>query len=180
MAIVGTTNPNITKMFRIYAVSENGVEYLSGAASSITLPNIQFITDNITAAGFAGAFDMPAIGMPQATSMTIPFMNKSRQYFSMVNGYINTHVIIRGIEDEYDTALGIVKPIPFSVRVKGLTAGMNLGTLAQGQAGKPENSVNIAFFEYKRAGDTLLLWDLGLGIYKVAGIDMNAGNQLFS
>ena len=110
---------NVLNMFNAY---QNGVKRV-GVTAEVTLPEFEFKSESIEAAGLMGTVDAVAVGHTDAIEQEIPFINADDDFFNSLMTGQNVSMTLRGSQQVTDSATCTIKNVPFlnsSLRAKAL------------------------------------------------------------
>ena len=94
---------NVLNMFNAY---QNGVKRV-GVTAEVTLPEFEFKSESIEAAGLMGTVDAVAVGHTDAIEQEIPFINADDDFFNSLMSGQNISMTLRGSQQVTDSSTGI-------------------------------------------------------------------------
>jgi uncharacterized protein len=154
--------------------------YMAGSArvglATVTMPNIQLMTDTLKGSGIGGEIEPPVAGHVQAMTGTINFHTPCADFFPLFAQDKLQLEFYSGIQHQ-DTALGKLVIKQWKVVMRFMPTAMNLGTLEVGV--KPANAIDISI-EYIRGwfdGAEVFEIDPLNMVFRVNGIDYAADNR---
>lgn len=168
--------PNvIMKNFKVYSVTlSGGLSEVLGIGETFAIGKLTFMSETLTPAGGGGQFQMPAMGVVQAVTTTVPmeyFPARVGQYLGM-NGQINWYVRAAKVIDG-DT-FNVISEVPVISRIKGMLLGFGPG-LAGGvaKAQKGELDISVSDVQIMEGAIPILSWGIGRTEFIYGGRDFN-------
>lgn len=165
--------PDKINNFRAYHGTAADDSVLLGVTDEVTLPDFSLKSETINLAGLAGDIDSPAEGQLEASQIAIPFSNVSKQSMSLVADDTKP-IILRSAQEFIDKETGTKVYTNRTITVKGMTKGMNMGTLKKGGYGNPSITKNITYYKDVIDGETITEIDYINFKYIVNGVDRGA------
>jgi len=152
--------------FRCY----NGVssEYLG--MSDVELPSFPMMTEEISGAGIAGAYDSPVIGHFASQSLKLKWRTVTRAALGLL-APVNHVLDVRGSIQAQDSITGGLITQALRVECTGQTKSQGLGKLEPGKAMGAESEVECKVIRISLDGVPIIELDKFNMIYRVNGID---------
>lgn len=138
--------PEKINNFKAYAGSVDEANRLIGITAEVTLPNFSYMTETINLAGMAGEVDSPAVGQLQSANIEIPFTQISPESLEIA-GRDNEMLILRAAQEETDTETLAKSFVGRAIYIKGLTKGIDYGTLKKAGYGNPSVTKEIIYYK---------------------------------
>ena len=94
--------------------------------ASVELPELQYMTQTIKGAGIAGEYEAPTLGHLQSLEMKLTF----RALFDKPVALMEQRAVqisCRGAIQQYDSAVGTLKPLPVRIDARGRIKGGAMG-----------------------------------------------------
>lgn len=168
--------PDKINNFNVYKETASAANKLIGVTDEITLPNWQSMTETINLAGMAGEIDSPTVGQFQSVEIEIPFSNISSDTLQIAS-QDNMPLVIRGAQEFINPEDSTKAFKNRTITVRGMTKGINYGTLKKGGYGKP--SVTKEVYYYKEVIDDEVVTEIDKlnGRAIIGGVDLTATIQ---
>ncbi len=161
---------NVLNMFNAY---QNGVKRV-GVTAEVTLPEFEFKSESVEAAGLMGTIDAVAVGHTDAIEQEIPFINADDDFFdSLVNGQ-NVSMTLRGSQQVNDSSSGAIKNVPVRVVFGGIVKKIKLGSLKQAGLGNPSVTLSLNYYLHEFNGQKRMEIDKLNSVCVINGKDLMA------
>ena len=154
-----------------YEVFADGNRYLGTA--SVDLPNLSYITEEITGAGVAGKMDMPTLSHIENLEMTLHWRSIFERPMRLLaqDAYI---LDLRAAIQSYDAGNGALRPVQVRILTRGHAVESTLGTLEPASNTETESKFHLDYIEITVDGVQLFLHDKFNFRHVVAGKDFMA------
>lgn len=149
--MAGTNNvPERLVAFRVYS---EGNDCLGTA--TVTLPNVEPMTDTVSGAGIAGEIDTPIMG--HFGSMTVSLQWRTIEPNAVKLAAFKAHNLdIRGSQQVYDAANGVYKTVPVRLALKALPKSVNLGSFETGSTTDSETELEVSYLNLYIDGKSVM------------------------
>ncbi|WP_211746420.1 phage major tail tube protein [Paenibacillus sp. Marseille-Q4541] len=144
----------------------------SFAVVDLTLPSLTLMTDSVSGAGILGTVDVPAEGHFESMELGITWRTIDKDMFSLMGSSAGLEV--RGAFSGWDNAKTATVYTPIKVVVRGMSKGVDLGTLAQNATTDSTNNIEVIYIKIFLDGQAALEFDRFNYIYRLNGQDMLA------
>ncbi len=161
----------LTNNFNCYDGSNN-TEKLVGVTGSVTLPEIEMLSETLTAAGVLGEIDAVAIGHTSAMESEIQFNNLQNNIFQFMSPKKGVHFILRASVQMKNTATNAISNIPIRIVEKGTFKKFTGGTIEGGKPGKPSVTFSVDYILIEINKKSVFELDKLNGVFKVNGEDV--------
>lgn len=150
----------------------NGVHRI-GVAKELTLPTMTTTQRDFSALGLMGKAMLPT-GM-DAMEGSIVLNAPNPQFLSLAaNPNAVRQLVGRGSLEEFNSSVGRVSQVPYSVTISAMFKDLNMGSFTSGEANEPEVSYNCLAFKLEIGGVVVFDYDTYNNIFKVNGEEVNA------
>ena len=136
----------------------------------LTLPNIQFMTENISGAGIAGEYDNPVLGLTQSMEATYNFRDITKQQLQLLRRKALDLTSYANLQC-YDAGTGEYKDSQIKVTTRAKVKSSNLGVFNTGNTGGISVVVEVIYMKIEIDGEKVLEIDKLNYIYFVDGGD---------
>ena len=161
----------LTNNFNCYDGS-NKTEKLVGVTASVALPEIEFMTETLTAAGLLGEIDVVATGHTGALESELGFNNLQNNMFSYMSPKHPIHLVLRASQQMRNTANNAIENIPIRIVIKGALKKFNPGTIESGKPGNPTVTSTVTYILIEINKKKRLELDKLNGVFKVNDVDV--------
>lgn len=161
---------NVLNMFNAY---QNGVKRI-GVTAEVTLPEFEFKSESIEAAGLMGTVDAVAVGHTDAIEQEIPFINADDDFFNSLMTGQNVSMTLRGSQQVTDSATGTIKNVPVRVVLSGIVKKIKLGSLKQAGLGNPSFTLSLNYYLHEFNGQKRIEIDKLNSVCVINGNDLMA------
>lgn len=144
----------------------------SFAIVDVTLPSLTLMTDSVSGAGILGTADIPAEGHFESMELAITWRTIDKDMFSLMGS--SAGLEIRGAFSGWDNAKTATVYTSIKVVVRGMSKGVDLGTLAQNATTDSTNNIEVIYIKIFLDGQAALEFDRFNYIYRLNGQDMLA------
>ena len=127
-----------------YEVFYGGTRKLGMA--DLTLPKINYKSNDITGAGIAGDVSMPTIGMTESMEAGIKWRTLNEDVTMLMQQKAHD-LTFRGANQHYDAGLGTFKVQSIRVDLRGVPKGGNLGKMEQASESESENTLELLYLK---------------------------------
>lgn len=165
--------PEILNNFHLYVGAESGGEMLLGMTNSVTMPNLEMISETVSGSGIAGEINVPNPGHFPDVQMEIPFVAVCRDMFSF-NPLERTMLTMRACEQSTVKATGNVVTEGMKVVVGGRCTGYNIGTAEIGKQMNSSVTLSLSYIKIEVSGEVLFELDKYNEVFIVGGVDVMA------
>lgn len=142
------------------------------ATGDVTLPSLTLMTDPVSGAGILGSVDVPAAGHFESMQLGITWRTIDEDVFSLME--LNGGLEIRGAFSGWDTKNTKTDYSSIKIVVRGMSKGIDLGTLAQNATTDTTNNIEVVYIKIFINGKAVFEFDRFNYIYRVNGKDMLA------
>ena len=116
--------------------------------TSVDLPELEALTETTSGAGIAGEIESPLLG--HYGSMTTTFKWRSLTQAAMTLSQQRAHLVdLRGSQQVYDAASGIMKSMPIRATMKIIPKTVSLGTLEPNAATDTEQEFEVLYLKLR-------------------------------
>lgn len=161
---------NVLNKFNVYKDGSLKV----GVSAEITLPEIEFKSESIEAAGLLGAIDGIAPGHTDAIEQEVPFVNADQSFFDTLANGQNLTLTVRGSQQVTDSSTGTQKHIPVRVVFGGVVKKIKFGSLKQAGTGNPSITLSLTYYLHEYGGAKKVELDKLNGVCIINGNDLMA------
>ena len=145
-----------------------------GADADVELPEMEALTETVSAAGTLGEIESPATGHFGSMVTKIKFAILSDDYFSLLDTTKALELTLRASGQYTNKETGDVENLNIKVIVQGRVKNANLGSLEQGKKGEAELEIETTYLKVDIDGATRLELDKYNFKYVVNGKDLLA------
>ena len=135
---------NVIQQLINFEVYVEGNRYLGTA--TVDLPEINYMTNELSGAGIAGKIDMPTLGHIENLEVTLHWRNIFERPLNLLDQY-STMFSLRGACQQYDAATGEHEVKPLRIDFRALSAGATLGKLEPSEQTDTESKFNIDYIK---------------------------------
>jgi len=139
------------------------------ATGDITLPSLTSMTDSLTGAGILGTADIPADGHFESMELGITWRTINRDVFNLMGS--SAGLEIRGAFSGWDNAKTAMEYTPIKIVVRGMSKGVDLGTLSQNAATDTTSTIEVIYIKIFIDGQAVLEFDRFNYLYRINGQD---------
>lgn len=141
----------------------------SFATGDITLPSMALMTDSLSGAGILGTADIPSQGHFESMELGITWRTIDKDAFELMN--LTSGLEIRGAFSGWDTAKTQTVYTPIKIVVRGMSKGLDLGTLANNAATDTTNTIEVIYIKIFIDGQAKFEFDRFNYICRINGQD---------
>jgi hypothetical protein len=134
------------------------------------------MSEKINLAGMGGEIDSPAVGQYQSVEIEIPFSNISKETLQIASKD-NVPLIIRSAQEFINPEDSTKSFKNRTITIRGMTKGINYGTLKKGGYGKPSVTKEVYYYKEVIDGETVTEIDKLNGRAIIGGVDLTVGIQ---
>ncbi|RNB72175.1 phage major tail tube protein [Brevibacillus panacihumi] len=161
----------ISAILNDFSVYRNGTEYLG--AADVELPDLESMTETISAAGVAGEVDIPILGHYSSMTVTINWRVLEDANYTLAKP-ASHHLDFRGSIQRVDKATGTLIQVPVKVTVRGIPKTTSLGSLAKGATMDNSNELEVVYLKIMHDGKTKVEIDKFNYVCVIDGVDYMA------
>ena len=143
------------------------------ALVDVDLPDIQFMSENISGAGIAGEIESITPGHTSALTLSLNIRSLSSEDFEMLAPKSYTLELKAGLQSN-NVSGGKVEYKSLSVVVKGFPKGLSLGKASVGKATDSKREFTVEYIKIEHDGKEVLEIDKLNMICKINGTDLLA------
>lgn len=140
------------------------------AIVDVDLPDVQFMSENITGAGIAGEIESPTLGHTSPLNMTLNIRTLIDEDFKYLEPRAYSLEIKAGMQS-YNQSEGKIQVKKLSVMVKGIPKGFSLGKASVGKPTDSKREFAVTYLKVEYEGKEVLEIDKTNMIFKVNGTD---------
>jgi hypothetical protein len=140
---------------------------LIGCTSEFSLPDIETMTETISALGLLGEVEVPAIGHISAMEMEIPFLNLADDIFKLFNPVSGVSLTLRGSMQCVNPSTQAKSFTAVRIVVKGSCKKITGGSFKPGSPGNPSVTTTVNYLLVEYDGKKKLEIDKLNGVFKV-------------
>lgn len=151
-----------------YEVYCDGDRFLGTA--TVDLPELTYMTNEISGAGVAGKVDMPTLSHMENMEMTLHWRNIFERPTHLLNQ--NSFVLtLRGAVQRYDAGTGLQQVLPVKIDVRCLSVTTTLGKFEPGEQSETESKFHIDRIRIEVDGKEVFFHDKFNFAHEVEGKD---------
>lgn len=162
------TVPERLVAFRVY----NEANDLLGIAT-VTMPEITFMSDEVSGAGIAGQVDSPVLGHLQAMQTTLSWRTIEKAAAVLMEQKAH-HLEFRGALQDYNASDGTIETRAVRLVMRAMPKKFGLGNLEPGSSTDSESEFEVVYLKLFIEDREVLEIDKYNYIYKVNGKDLLA------
>ena len=147
---------NVVEQTTNYEVFVNGNRSLGTA--TVDLPELNYVTNEISGAGVAGKFDSPTLGHTENMEVTLHWRNIFETPIQLLDQDA-VMLTLRAAVQSYDAGTGLTRIIPVRADVRALAAGSELGKLEPGEQSETTNKFNLDYIKIEIDNKTIVEHD---------------------
>lgn len=147
--------PEVIHDFNMYL----GGNRLAGITGEVKLPDLEFLTAEVSGAGILGSYEAPVPGHTKSLEMEIPFRCLNADYFRMIDPTENTQITLRGAEQISVKITGATDYVGVRLVVGGKPKKMELGTFKQGDKTDSKITLEMTYILVEYNGERILELD---------------------
>lgn len=163
------TIPARLNRFNIYRTT-TGFSRPMGVAT-VTLPNLEAMSDTLTGAGILGEIDMPTLGQFGSTEIELEWNTITSDAVALAPG-VAEELTFRGEMQVVDGVTGGIKMVGCRVVVKTVGKGLDLGSAEMGSATGTTNTLECFYIKIVVDGKETFELDKLNGVYRVNGVSL--------
>ena len=160
--------------------SYNKGNKLIGVTGSVTLPNLDAITEEITGAGILGSYETGIIGHYGSIEQEVPFRMLEEDIFSLMDPTQSVDLTFRASSQYTDRQTGAIDYKGMRIVEKGRFKGFSAGKLEAGKAMEGTLKLELLYFMVELNGKKLVELDKLNDVFIVNGKDMLEKVRRFS
>jgi hypothetical protein len=160
----------------MYTGTASAADKLIGVTDEVTLPNFQNMTETINLAGMGGEIDSPAVGQYKSVEIEIPFSNISIDTLNIAS-QDNVPLIMRSAQEFINPEDSTKSFKNRTITVRGMTKGINYGTLKKGGYGKPSVTKEVHYYKEVIDDEVVTEIDKFNGRATIGGVDLTSTIQ---
>ena len=138
--------------------------------ANVDLPEINFITSEVSGAAINGKLDVPITGATESLELTLNW----RTWYTDPTKLLRHNVInlsARGALQNYDSSKGQVKIVPLRIDFRGRLKGVGLGSLKPAEQMESSSKIECDYLKITVDGKVTAEIDKYSFIYSVNGVD---------
>ncbi|MCM1045637.1 MAG: phage major tail tube protein [Candidatus Gastranaerophilales bacterium] len=162
--------PDKINNFNVYTGTATEANKLIGVTDETTLIDLQNMSETISLAGMAGEIDSPTVGQYQSMSITINFSNIAKSSLQ-VAAQDNVPLIFRSAQEFINPQDSTKSMKNRTITVRGMTKGINFGTLKKSGYGKPSVTKEVVYYKEVIDGEVVAEIDKFNGKAIIGGVD---------
>lgn len=160
---------NKTVQFAVYN-RDSGSPVFVQDTTSVTLPNLEYLTDTISGAGIGGEIDMPTLA--QLGSITLEMaLRRSNPQATALLAPGSHEVEVRWVTDTVDSTTGAVRAVGAKHICKGFSKSLEGGTLENNASQEANVILEVVYDKYIIDGETVWEIDKLNNVFVVNGTD---------
>lgn len=167
---MGLLIPDKINNYNVYAGTATAANKLIGVTDETTLINLKNISETLSLAGMAGEIDSPAVGQYQSMEIEIGFSNIAKSSLEIA-AMDNTPLIFRSAQEFVNPEDSTKSLKNRTITVRGMTKGINFGSLKKGGYGKPSVTKEVTYYKDVIDGEVVAEIDKFNGRSVIGGID---------
>lgn len=142
--------------------------------ATVTLPEIQAMTETVSGIGIAGELDEPIPGHYQPMSLELKWLTITKQAIELKKH--KAHALdIRASQQVYDASMGEYLTVPVRASVKATPTSLSLGDIEPGKPTNTTQTFSVSFLKLFVDGEEVLHIDKYNFVDQTAGEDSMAG-----
>jgi hypothetical protein len=166
---MGMTNvPEVINNFNVY----NNGNVLVGVSGSVTLPNFDAITEEVSGAGILGTYDTSIPGMYGSMAQEVPFRILDKDIFSIMNPSELVDLTFRASEQSTVKATGALTYNGMRVVERGRLKSFTPGKYELGKKMDASVTLELLYILIEIDGETMLEYDKLNSVFVVNGKDL--------
>lgn len=162
--------PEVIHDFNLYL---NG-NRLAGITGDVKLPDLEFLTAEVSGAGILGSYEAPVPGHTKSQEVEIPFRCLNADYFRMIDPTKGVMITLRGAEQVSVKTTGATDYVGIRVVVGGKPKKMELGTFKQGDKTDSKITLEMTYILIEYGGNQILELDKTNPQFRINGKDILA------
>jgi hypothetical protein len=162
---------NIPEVINNFNAYNNG-NVLIGMSGSITLPNFDAITEEISGAGILGTYETSIPGMFGSMVQEVPFRTLDQDIFSLMNPNELVDLTFRASEQSTVKATGALNYNSMRIVERGRFKGFDPGNLELGKQMNSKLKMETFYILIEIDGKTKLEYDKLNSVFVVNGKDL--------
>lgn len=153
---------------------------LIGVSGSVTLPNLDAITETITGAGILGSYESGIIGHYGSIEQEVPFRQLEEDIFSLMDPTQSVDLTFRASSQYTDRQTGAIDYKGMRIVERGRFKSFSAGKLEAGKAMEGTLKLEVLYFEVELNGKKLVKLDKLNDLFIVNDKDMLEKVRRFS
>ena len=141
--------------------------------ATVTLPNLEAMSDTLTGAGLLGEIDMPTLGHFSSTEIELEWNTVTGDAVTLAPG-VSEALTFRGAMQVVDGTTGEISPVGVRIATRVMGKGLDLGSAELGSATGTTNTLEALYIKIVVDGKDVLELDKLNNVYKVNGKDLMA------
>lgn len=162
--------PDKINNYNVYVGTATAANKLIGVMDETTLPSLKNLSETLSLAGMAGEIDSPAVGQYQSMEIELVFSNIAKSSLEIA-AMDNTPLILRSAQEFVNPEDSTKSLKNRSITIRGMTKGINFGSLKKGGYGKPSVTKEVTYYKDVVDGDVVVEIDKFNGRAVIGGID---------
>jgi hypothetical protein len=162
---------NIPEVINNFNAYNNG-NVLIGVTNSVTLPNFDAITEEISGAGILGTYETSIPGMFGSMVQEVPFRILDQDIFSLMNPNELVDLTFRASEQSTVKATGALTYNSMRIVERGRFKAFDPGTLELGKQMNSKLSLEMFYILIEVDGETKLEYDKLNSVFIANGKDL--------
>lgn len=166
-----STITNVPEVINNYNVYHNG-NVLVGVSGSVTLPNFDAITEEVSGAGILGTYETGVVGMYSSMQQEVPFRILDEDIFSLMNPSELVDLTFRASAQSTVKATGAVDYKGMRVVERGRFKSFTPGKYELGKQMDASLTLELLYILIEIGGETKLEYDKLNSVFVVNGVDL--------
>ena len=162
--------PETINDFNMYA----GSTRLVGIAGSVSMPDIEALTETIPGTGILGEYDATSTGRYGTIEFPIPFRCLDPDFFTLIDPTEPLMITLRGAVQYAVKSTGSADYIGMRVIARGKPKNISIGTIEQGKPTESSITIEATYFMVELDGKPKFELDKINGVCKVNNKDLLA------
>ena len=143
-----------------------------GAYASVDLPEIEYVTTEVSGAGIMGKYESPVFGQTENLQATLHCRVLTKEAAALMQQKRSVMLSCYGVNQGYDAATGELKLIPVRVVMRGLPQALHVGKFEPAEQMETEVIMTLDYIKLDIDGSTQYEVDKFNYIYNVDGVDL--------
>lgn len=152
-----------------YEVFLEGTRRLGTASAD--LPELNYLTNEISGAGVAGKHEAPTLGHMENLQVTLHWRAIDGNSMAFFQGQQAAMLSLRGALQRYDAATGLRRVLPVRVDLRGFTVTNNLGKFEPSEQTETETQLNCDWVKISVDNVVVFEHDVFNFVHNVNGAD---------
>lgn len=160
---------NKTVQFAVYN-RDSGAPVFVQDTTSVTLPNLEYLTDTISGAGIVGEIDMPTLAQLGSMTLEMALRRSNPQAIALLSP--GSHEVeVRWVTDTVDSSTGAVTAVGAKQIIKGFAKSLEGGNLENNASQEANVILEVVYLKYIINGETVVELDKLNNVLVVNGVD---------